>query len=69
MAIPPQFLKHVKGKEAEGKAEPGDSKKEDAKEGKPNPFAKKGSKDHKGKQSAADKKKAFLAERVNKGDF
>lgn len=44
MPIPPQFIKSnkAKGKEKEGKAEPGDSPAEDAAEGdKPNPFAKK----------------------------
>lgn len=63
MAMPP-WLK--KGKEAEGDAEPGDSKKEDAAEKKPNPFAKK---DDKKKKKKGKGKPDFLKEKAQKGEF
>lgn len=78
--IPPQFLK---GKEKEGKAEPGDSPAEDAAEGdkpnpfaKSNPFAKKGAKNSKdSKHNSKDSKKSakskaeFLKNIAQKGKF
>ena len=64
MAIPPQFLKNVKGKkELEGKAEPGDSPKEDAAEG----DTKGSNKKHKKKLDPKQAKRAAMLAMIKKG--
>ena len=67
MAIPPQFLKNVKSKkELEGKAEPGDSPKEDAAEGDTKGSKKSVSK-HKKKLDPKQAKRAAMLAMIKKG--